>query len=90
MIFNNTQNYQFNMRLHVNGQPLEQVSQKKLLGVLIIDKLFWDDNTNFITKNANKRMAILQRISSFGLAVEELVNIYVLYIRSVVENSAVV
>ena len=90
MIFNYTENYQFNMRLNIDGQNLEQVSEKKLLGVLINDRLTWDDNTSLITRNAYKRMVILQRVSSFGLEIEELVNIYILYIRSVVENSAVV
>lgn len=43
-----------------------------------------------ITRNAYKRMSILHNLVSFGLPVAELVNIYVLYIRSVVENCAVV
>ena len=78
------------MRLHINEHPLEQVSEKKLLGVLINDKLTWDANTSMITRNAYKRMSILHRLSSFGLPIEEMINIYVLYIRSVVENCAVV
>ena len=90
MIFNFTMKHQFNTRLQIDGEPLEQVSEKKLLGVLINDKLTWDSNTNFITRNAYKRMSILHSLSSFNLPTEELINIYVLYIRSVVENCAVV
>ena len=90
MIFNNTIDYQFNMRLSINNQQLEHVSEKKLLGVLINDNLTWDSNTNLIVRNAYKRMTILHRLSSFDLPIDEMINIYVLYIRSVVENCAVV
>ena len=60
------------------------------MGVVISDNLTWDSNTDFITKKAYKIMTILHNLSSFGLPVDELVNIYVLYIRSVVEYCAVV
>ena len=90
MIFNFTMDHQFNTRLQIDGQPLEQVHEKKLLGVIINNKLNWDPNTNMITRNAYKRMFILHNLVSFGLPVAELVNIYILYIRSVVENCAVV
>ena len=90
MIFNTTRKHQFSTRLMLSGNPLQQVSEKKLLGVVINDKLNWDANTKSITCKAFKRMVILHRLYSFGLPTEELVNIYVLYIRSVVENCAVV
>ena len=57
---------------------------------MISDDLRWESNTDFIVKKAYKRMIILQNLFKFGLPVEELVQIYILYIRSVVENSAVV
>ena len=90
MIFNATKKYQFSTRLMVSGKPIQQVSQKKLLGVVINDDLNWDANTKSIACKAFKRMIILQRLYSFGLPKEELINIYILYIRSVVENCAVV
>ena len=67
MIFNNTMKHQFNLRLNIDDIPLEQVSETKLLGLLINDKLTWDENTNMITRNAYKRMSILHRLSSFSL-----------------------
>ena len=90
MIFNFTEKYQFNTRLSLEGELLEQVSQKSLLGVVLNDKLTWDSNTDFIVRKAYKRMAILHNLFKFGLPVDELVQIYILYIRSLVENSAVV
>ena len=90
MIINFTDKFQFNTRLSLENNPIEQVSQDSLLGVVINDKLTWESNTEFIVKKAYKRMIILQNLFKFGLPVEELVHIYILYIRSVVENSAVV
>ena len=90
MIFNYTMKHQFNTRLFINETLLEQVTEKKLLGVLITENLTWDANTNLITRNAYKRMSILHRLSAFCPPLDELVKIYILYIRSVVENSAVV
>ena len=90
MIFNNTRNYQFNTRLHLHHTVLDQIKEAKLLGVIISDNLSWDSNTDFITKKAYKTMTILHNLSSFDLPLDELVNIYVLYTRSVVEYCAVV
>ena len=90
MIINFTENYQFNTRLHLESNLLEQVRLDSLLGVVINDKLTWESNTEFIVKKAYKRMIILQNLFKFGLPTSELVQIYILYIRSVVENSAVV
>ena len=92
MIINFTEKYQFSTRLSLENKPIEQVSQDSLLGVVINDRLTWESNTEFIVKKAYKkmRMIILQNLFKFGLPVVELIHIYILYIRSVVENSAVV
>ena len=90
MIFNFTENYQFSTKLCIDEKPLEQVREERLLGVVINDKLTWESNTQFIVKKAYKRMIILHNLFKFGLPVKDMVEIYILYIRSVVENSAVV
>ena len=90
MTVNFTRNYQFNTRLNMEGNLLQQVSETKLLGLVISDSLSWQSNTTFIVKKAYKRMIILQKLYEFDVPVEELLNIYFLYIRSVVESSAVV
>ena len=90
MIFNFTDNHQFNTRLSLENNVLEQVSEQSLLGVVINDRLTWDSNTDFIVKKAYKRMIILHNLFNFVLPVDELIQIYILYIRSLVEHSAVV
>ena len=90
MIINYTNNYQINTRLHMEQQLLEQISETRLLGVIIRDDLSFKSNTNSIVKRAYKRMLILHNLSKFHLPLEDLVTVYVLYIRSVLEQSAVV
>ena len=90
MIINFTRNYQFNTRLKIEENPLEQISQTRLLGVIIDERLSWNSNTNHIVRQAYKRMTILRKLFEFSVPIEDLVEIYTLYIRSVVESSAVV
>ena len=90
MIINFTKNYQVNTRIYMQQELLKQVSQTRLLGVILRDDLSFKSNTESITKNAYKRMSILHKLGQFNLPVEDLINIYVLYIRSVLEQSAVV
>ena len=90
MVVNFTQNYQFNTRLLLDGKLMENVKETRLLGVTISDDLTWHANTDLIIKQAYKRMILLQRLYSFRLPIEEMVEIYTLYIRSILESSAVV
>ena len=90
MIINFTKNYQFSTRLNLEGELIQQINQTKLLGIVVDDSLSWQSNTNYIVKQAYKRMTILQNLFKFSVPLEDLVVIYILYIRSVVENSAVV
>ena len=90
MVFNFTRNHQFNTRLHLENQVLEQVRETRLLGLIINEDLSWHANTEALIKKANVRMSILHNLVSFSVPTDELVNIYVLYIRSVVEYSSVV
>ena len=90
MIINFTRNYQFNTRLSLEGNPLKQVNETKLLGLVLSDNYKWQSNTSFIVRKAYKRMTILQKLYAFNVPEEELLEIYILYIRSVLESSAVV
>ena len=57
MIFNFTEKYQFNTRLSIEDSKLEVQKKCKLLGVIITDNLRWDENTKYLVKRANARMA---------------------------------
>ena len=60
------------------------------MSVIITNDLKWDANTNYLVKRANKRMELLRKVSSFGTNKEEKRNIYILFIRSILEQSCVV
>ena len=90
MVFNFSSKYQFNTRLNLDEGNLEQVHETKLLGLKLRDDLSWKSNTEMLTKKAYMRMIILKRLIKFSVPIEELIQIYILYIRSVVEQYATV
>jgi hypothetical protein len=90
MVFNFTKKYQFSTRLKLEGEILDTVSDTKLLGTIVSDDLKWNKNTENIVKKANSRMELLRRVTSFGATYAELKNIYILYIRSLLEQSCTV
>jgi hypothetical protein len=90
MIFNFTDNYKFTTRLSLNEENVNVVSETKLLGTILQDTLKWDMNTDRIVKKANSRMILLRKLSEFGAPREDLKIIYILYIRSVLEQNCTV
>ena len=64
--------------------------QLRLLGTVITDKLDWNKNTDCIVKEANKRMRFLHKSSKFTTNSQDLKKIYILQVRSKLEQSAVV
>ena len=45
MLINFTQNHQFISRLTLKGEVIEFVDQMKIFGVIVNNKLSWDENT---------------------------------------------
>ena len=87
MIFNFTLDYQFATRLYIEDQLLETVRETKLLGTIISSDLKWHSNSEMIVKKGYQRMLILHKLYSFNVTDSGLVNIYILYLRSVLEHS---
>ena len=90
IIVNFCDSLQFKTRLNVNNSLIEQVSQTRLLGVIIQDDLTWKKNTQSLGKRANSRMIILRKLKEFEVKTADMITIYVLFIRSVIEQSSVV
>ena len=90
MIVNFTKNYQMSTRIYLEGELLEIVDEATLLGCVITSDLKFHRNTEHMVKKAYARMTLLQKLYSFNLPVEDLVNIYILYIRSLVEQNVAV
>ena len=87
MIFNFCKDLQFTSRIELESEIMEIVSETKLLGVIVNNNLTWDANTKHLVKKANARMRILHKLVSFSVPREDLLNIYILYIRSILEQS---
>ena len=66
------------------------IDSTQLLGTTITSDLRWDSNTKKIVRKANARMELLRRVASFGASVSDLKTIYFLFVRSQLEQSAVV
>ena len=90
MIVNFCHSATFQTRLFLENSLLEQVRETKLLGVILTDDMKWQRNTEDLIKRANKRMSILHNIVNFNVEKVDAVQIYTLYIRSVLEQSCVV
>ena len=87
MIFNFTDDSQFATRLYLENSLLETISTTKLLGTIIQSDLKWSKNTNMIVKKGYQRMLILHKLYEFNVPDADLANIYVLYIRSILEQN---
>ena len=85
MVFNPSRTHQFGIRLHINDKPLEKVEETTLLGTVISSDLSWSSNTDFIVRKAYKRLEIVRKLYSFNVPTMDLVHIYILYVRSVLE-----
>ena len=90
MIFNFSSNYQFTTQLTLKNEQIEIVDSTKLLGVHLTNDLKWDTNTNVLIKKAYMRMELLRKLATFTNSIEDKKIIYILYIRSILEQSCVV
>jgi hypothetical protein len=90
MIFNFTDRFQFSTRLKLKGENIEVIDSTKLLGTVLSNDLKWDLNTANLVKKANARMQLLRKVASFGTPIEDLKDIYILFVRSLLEQSATV
>ena len=90
LIFNVTENSQFTTRLKINDDDIEVIDSTRLLGNIIKNNLSWDLNTANLLKKTNGRMELLRRVASFGTPPEDLKLIYILFVRSILEQSATV
>ena len=90
MLFNFSKKHQFSTKLSLMNEDIEMVQETKLLGTVITDQITWDRNTEELTKKALKRMQLLNAAPAFTSNRKDLKDIYLTFIRSIVEQSAVV
>ena len=81
---------EFATRLSLNGETIDRIEEIKLLGVWLDTWMDWDKNSREICKKSYARMTMLTKLKYVGVNQEDLINIYVLYIRSLLEYCSVV
>ena len=89
-IFNFSKKYQFSTHVKIREDDIETISDTKLLGTVITSDLSWNMNTRKLVIQANKRMQFLHRAKKFTSNVSDLKKIYMLQVRSKLDQSAVV
>ena len=90
MIFNFSKTKQFATKLKVNNEDLKVVDECKILGTVITNDLKWNRNTLELVKKGFKRMQLLYKAATFTNSRQDLKSLYLTYIRSAIEQSAVV
>ena len=82
LIFNESRNFQFSTRLQLENFILDILDNTKLLGVIISSDLTWHKNTKSLVSKGYQRIIILKKLFEFNVPMKDLINIYVLFIRS--------
>ena len=90
MLFNFSNNYQFTTQLQLKGENVQIVDKMKILVTVVRSDLTWTENCSLIIKKVNSRMQLIRSILSFGANTEEMVHLWVVFCRSVLEQSCVV
>ena len=88
MLFNPTLNYDFVPTLETQGGGIDTLEEMKLLGLVIRNDLSWKSNTEDMTKRAYNRLWMLKRLKLNGANLEDLTDVYVKQVRSVLEFGA--
>ena len=89
MVFSRS-NTEFATRLTMNGNTLDRVEEVKLVGVWITTYLDWEKNTQELCRRAYARVTMLTKLKYVGTPQTDLIDVYILYIRSILEYCSVV
>lgn len=77
--------FPFNFR--INGHDIERVNEVKFLGLLIDDKLSFNNHVNFVINKVKRNISILKYMGSnkMGVKRDQLMNVMSAIVRSVLE-----
>jgi hypothetical protein len=90
MIVNFTEKFQFHTRLQLKGKNIETVEKTKILGTILTNTLSWNENCSYLIKKVNARMQLLRKVWSFGSSCQEMVHLWKVFCRSILEQSCVI
>ena len=85
ILFNPGTARDFHPKFSLKQTQIDLVEETKLLGVIIRSDLSWSSNTEYIVTRANKKLWFLRRLKVLGANQEDLKEVYIKQIRSIVE-----
>ena len=85
MLFNQCRSLDFMPTLTLEGNEIEVVEEMKILGVIITSDMKFSKNSEYIIERAFKRVWMLRRLKNLGASNENLVDVYIKQVRSVLE-----
>ena len=85
MVFNPCIAWDFLPELTLDNQELEVVEEMRLLGVTLQSDMKWTSNTEQMILKAYKRLWSLRRLKGMGATLEDLKDVYLKQVRSVLE-----
>jgi hypothetical protein len=88
MVFSRSKT-KFATRLSINNTNLERITATKLLGVCLTEDMSWSKNCKEMCIKAYSRLSMLTKLKYVGVSIEDLLDVYKLYIRSVTEYCSV-
>ena len=87
MILNFTKNFQFITLLQLKQKNVEIVDKIKILGTIVNNQLSWNENCSNLIKKANARMQLLRKVWSFGSTRTEMVGLWKVFCRGILEQT---
>ena len=81
--FNFSEKYIVPQNLKLNGNAILVVRKIKILGVIITDDLKWEENTSLICSKVEGKYYLISNLKSFGLQIDELLNIWKVIVRPI-------
>ena len=85
MLFNPAKSMDFMPQLNLDGQEIDLVEEIKILGLVIRSDLKWASNTDSMVLKGFKRIWMLRRLKQLGANRDELLDVYIKQVRSVLE-----
>ena len=88
MIFSKTKQ-NFTTRLSIDNINIERKSEVKICGIWLTEDLSWSKNCDELCRRAYARIPMISKLKYIGTKTEDLLDIYCLYVRSVLEYCSV-
>ena len=85
ILFNPAKSLDFMPQFEIGGNEIELVEEMRVLGLIIRSDLKWSSNTESMVVKGYKRLWMLRRLKQYGANSEELLDVFIKQIRSVLE-----